>query len=241
MMFLAGTALALAVAQEHPTLSQMWMATVKENEVGVVYESENFVSDHVPPTFKNPSAKWTNYTDGSCQRLIYQPYGNSDMATRYLLGCDAVDCCSEDGEGPIEYQIPNVHPAIFTKVRSIGRHEISLFDGTTVTADGWTWRFAVENFTVYTTGPSSGETYAKLVQWTPQVEGVPYPDQYTNYTIIPDSERDTWAMNFQVPKVCQGNVVSCNSLNKQGKLSDKSLRFVRAGRLGSQKFALGRK
>ena len=33
-------------SDQHPTLSQMWTAVVKEAEVGVVYESENFVSDH---------------------------------------------------------------------------------------------------------------------------------------------------------------------------------------------------
>jgi hypothetical protein len=52
------------------------------------------------------NAKWTNYTDGSCQRLILEK-DNADKK-RYLLGCDSVDCCYEDGDGPIEYQIPNV-------------------------------------------------------------------------------------------------------------------------------------
>ena len=49
------------------------------------------------PTPDNPSAKWTNYTDGSCQRLIYVP--NNYGEARYLLGCDAVACCTEEQSG----------------------------------------------------------------------------------------------------------------------------------------------
>ena len=63
---------------------------VQESEVGLVEESYTMV---YKPTPDNPSAKWTNYTDGSCQRLIYE--GNNADAHRYLLGCDAVDCCIE--------------------------------------------------------------------------------------------------------------------------------------------------
>merc|ERR1712216_388414 len=99
---------------EHPTLPTMWRATVKEAQVGVVHESENFASGH-DMSESNPNAKWTNYTDGSCQRLIYQT-NNYDTA-RYLLGCDALDCCTEDGDGPIEYQIPNVHPVLLAPVK----------------------------------------------------------------------------------------------------------------------------
>lgn len=185
----------------------MWKATVREAEVGVVYESENFVQNH-EVTAANPCAKWTNYTDGSCQRLIYQNEGNSELTMRYLLGCDAVDCCKEHGDGPIEYQIPNVHPAALAKVRALGREQIQLFDGSEVTADGWSWKFAIENFTVFTTGPAAGQPYATLTQWTVKAEGVPYVNQYVNYTIIPDADRAAWASNFQVPEVCKGNIVS---------------------------------
>ena len=41
---------------------------VQESEVGLVEESYTMV---YKPTPDNPSGKWTNYTDGSCQRLIY--------------------------------------------------------------------------------------------------------------------------------------------------------------------------
>eukprot|EP00666_Eupelagonemidae_sp_cell4sb_P005114 gene5114-4861_t len=38
-------ALSLSAAP-HPTLQTMWKATVKEEQVGEVYESETFVDDH---------------------------------------------------------------------------------------------------------------------------------------------------------------------------------------------------
>ena len=52
-----------------PVLPTMWTATVSEAQVGVVLESENNVYNN--PTDSNPSAKWTNFTDGSCSRLIH--------------------------------------------------------------------------------------------------------------------------------------------------------------------------
>merc|ERR1719197_1449527 len=101
-----------ASGASHPTLPTMWTATVNEDEVGTVHESEHFVAK---PDETNVSAKWTNYTDGSCQRLIREGYQYDKM--RYLLGCDAVACCYEDGDGPYEYQIPNVHPAMLAPVQ----------------------------------------------------------------------------------------------------------------------------
>merc|ERR1719498_15626 len=101
-----------ALAVYHPTLPTAWTATVKEDEVGVVYESYLMVQHPLPG---NPSGKWTNYTDGSCQRLILDV---DNVQKRYLLGCDAVECCYEDGDGNHEeYQIPNVHPAILAPVK----------------------------------------------------------------------------------------------------------------------------
>ena len=55
------TFLPVALADPHPTLPTMWRATTKEDEVGVVFESENFADDH-EITENNPDAKWTNYT-----------------------------------------------------------------------------------------------------------------------------------------------------------------------------------
>merc|ERR1711968_390732 len=113
----------------HPTLPTMWTATVKEDEVGIVRESETFVwHEH---SASNPSAKWTNFTDGSCQRLIFD--GDLENNARYLLGCDALDCCIESQEGNhMEYQIPNIHPSFLTKVESLGKHTISQYEGSKI-------------------------------------------------------------------------------------------------------------
>ena len=70
---------------DHPTLPEMWKATTIEPTVGKGTEAYNFVA---VPTADNPSAMWSIYP--GCQRLIYVP-GYSGK--RYLLGCDAVDCC----------------------------------------------------------------------------------------------------------------------------------------------------
>ena len=59
---------AIAALSAHPTLPTAWTATVQEAEVGVVYES--YIMED-KPTAEKPSGKWTNFTDGSCQRLIF--------------------------------------------------------------------------------------------------------------------------------------------------------------------------
>lgn len=100
--------LALGLLESPVTLPDRWTATVREDEVGWVHESYKMVQ---VPTPANPSGKWTNFTDGSCQRLILDP--DLPLAERYLLQCDAVDCCKESQSGNhVEYQIPNVHPKV---------------------------------------------------------------------------------------------------------------------------------
>lgn len=103
MTLLLALAQFVAVVEDmasHPVLPTMWTALVNEASVGVVKESYVMVDKPTPDT---PSAKWTNFTDGSCQRLIY--YGNNYNEGRYLLGCEAVDCCTEEQDGNhIEYQ-----------------------------------------------------------------------------------------------------------------------------------------
>ena len=99
---LALHAISAAMALDsHPTLPTMWTAIVKEDEVGIVTEAYKMVDK---PTPDNPSAKWTNYTDGSCQRLIW--VGNNYDEARYLFKCDAIDCCYEEQSGNhVEYQV----------------------------------------------------------------------------------------------------------------------------------------
>lgn len=213
-------------AASHPTLSTMWTATVNEVQVGVVHESEHFVSDN-EMSATNPSAKWTNYTDGSCQRLIYQTHYTD--ASRYLLGCDAVQCCVEQGDGPLEYQIPTVHPPTLAPVTSLGNSSIKLFNGDVVVAEGYSWKFVFEGWTAYVK-PRPGKEFATLHRWEVRATGQTFTNDYVNYTVVPKSERAAFLRTFRIPKVCEGNIVTCNDAHKQGQLTHKSLAFLRAGR-----------
>jgi hypothetical protein len=210
----------------HPTLPDRWSATVREAEVGWVHESYKMVD---VPTPANPSGKWTNFTDGSCQRLIFDP--DLPGAARYLLLCDAVDCCKEEQSGNhIEYQIPNVHPAILAPVTHNGPVALTLDqpDGSqkTIQADEWTWKFALETVYAYTTG--SGNTGVQLWQWKVNIEGNNITNTYLNYTAPTDVA--AFDSQFHVPEQCNHpNVLKCDDAFKMGKLSEKSLKFVKAG------------
>jgi hypothetical protein len=213
--------LAHAFGDSHPRLPTMWTATVKEDQVGVVHESEHFVQH---PSEQNVSAKWTNYTDGSCQRLIRE--GNNYDKMRYLLGCDAVDCCFEEGDGPIEYQIPNVHPAVLAPVTNAGKVQITLFDGSTVETDHWQWRFMIAQYNVYTTTAADGS--AILHRWQVNASGQAFPNDYVDFKAVSAEEEASFVATFQVPDICSESkgARSCGSLHKQGKLSDNSMKFL---------------
>jgi hypothetical protein len=215
MLMLTASLFAAVGNAPHPTLPTAWTATVKEDEVGVVYES--YIMEDKPRA-SSPSAKWTNYTDGSCQRLIYD--GPSYAARRYLLKCDSVDCCYEDQSGNhVEYQIPNLHPAFLAPVTHAGKESLTLYNGSTLAADAYQWKFATAKYTAYTVG-------ADLVRWTVTVEGANFTNDYANYTAVPDAERAAFQATFAVPPQCQGHqVLACD-----GQVSEKSLRFLRAGR-----------
>jgi len=191
-------AVVVASGVSHPSLPTMWTATVNEAEVGIVHESEHFKakSDET-----NVSAKWTNYTDGSCQRLIREGY-NSDKK-RYLLGCDSVACCYEDGEGPIEYQIPNIHPAVLAPVKNAGKVNITLFDGSTVETDHWQWRFAIAQYNVYTTPAADGTGI--LHRWQVNASGQAFPNEYVNYKAVPAEQEGAFLATFQVPDICSNS------------------------------------
>lgn len=211
---------ALAAAGSHPTLPTMWTATVKEAEVGVVHESEHFVDK---PDETNVSAKWTNYTDGSCQRLIRAGYTYDQKA--YLLGCDAVDCCTEDHSSPLEYQIPNVHPQWLAPVSNMGKVDITLFDGNKVKADHWAWRFAIAHYNAYTT--TANDTTI-LHRWVVNASGQAYPNEYVNFKVVPADQEAAFLATFAVPAVCKASgVMSCADARKQGKLSEKSMKLLR--------------
>ena len=153
----------------------------------------------------------------------------------FLLGCDAVDCCTETNtDDPYEYQIPNVHPAVIAPVSNMGKHNISLFDGSQVRADAWSWKFGPERITAFTTPVAGNASQATLHQWTASVEGQNFTNQYVNFTAIPENERPMFARTFDGYSLLEGickNVVTCQDAHKQGKLSAKNLRFARAGSL----------
>ena len=88
----------------------------------------------------------------------------------------------------MEYQIPDVHPAAFAPVSSLGKEQITTFDGKTVTADVWSWKFGPENKTVWTTPAPGNSSQAVLVKWNVAVEGKNFPNEYVNYTAVPASE-----------------------------------------------------
>jgi len=213
-------------AVTHPRLPTMWTALVNEDEVGIVHESEHFVAKSDE---KNVSAKWTNYTDGSCQRLIRAGYEYDQK--RYLLGCDAVDCCIEDGAGPLEYQIPNAHPAFLAPVQHVGKETITLFDKSTVQADHWHWKFMIAQYNVWTTTAADGTGI--LHRWDAGVQNSSFPNEYVKYTPVPAEQESSFLATFNVPDICSG-AMSCAGLHKEGKLSDKSIKFLRHGKMRSE-------
>ena len=183
------------------------------------------------PTDANPSAKWTNFTDGSCQRLIWTGK-DTNFGMRYLLGCDAVDCCTESQEGnQLEYQIPNIQNP--TKFTYLGKESITQDapSGTvTIMADKWHWcgrgLASAECFDVHTTGNVTGN--AILRRWTVSLYGKTYPTDYYSFKPVPAAELAGFAASFAVPAICAG-ASACQQEHAEGKLSDKSLAFVRQG------------
>jgi len=222
---LATSLLALAA---HPTLPTRWTAVVDESSVGIVLESYLMIDK---PSKEAPSAKWTNFTDGSCQRLIYSdgtmpsPGVMTRGTRRFLLGCDAVDCCWEKQSGNhLEYQIPNVHPALLAPVKHPGQEAIDLFNKTTVKADAWAWSAlgSFAKYTAYTVGST-------LVRWNVEVTAINYTNTYVNYTAVPDSEAAAFDSTFQVPQQCRRpNTLSCGDAG----VSPASLAFLRADTFG---------
>ena len=167
------------------------------------------------PTPSNPSAKWTNFTDGSCQRLIYD--GDLENNARYLLGCDALDCCVERQEGNhIEYQIPNVHPSFLTKVESLGKHTISQNEGSKivkVTCDVSSWKFGLATYYAFTTkDPKTNVTV--LNRWTVDAEGKTSQTTILATPLPPMLPSSTLSSAFQPSATTPCHVAMLTSLEK---------------------------
>ena len=207
-----------ALAANHPTLPTAWTSQVKEDRIGNTIESENYVAKGA--SAENPSAKWTNYTDGSCQRLIWS---DGRKTTRYLYKCDAVNCCHEDGtNAPIEYQIPNVHPETLAPVSSLGKQTITLYDGKDYQADVWTWKFLKQNFTVFTQEGANGTA---LLRWYTAVLGQESTNDYVGYQAVAAADMPAFVASFHKPDIkC---TLTCPKAHEDGQLSAGRLAFLR--------------
>ena len=181
-------AFALA-APVQPVLPTMWISTTDEPGMGKGVESYYFVDE---PSATNPSSMWSNYTD--CQRLIHAD-GSYEYTRRYLLGCDAVDCCWEEQDGnQVEFQIPNVHPASLAPVTFGGRQNITTSFGHAVEADTWTWKFGPESWIVYTNACETCVNNVTIYRWYVSVLGVEESIDFDkDYQGIPESQRAAFA------------------------------------------------
>jgi len=200
----------------HPTLSTMWVSTTDEPGAGVGLESYYMVDQ---PTTTNPSAMWSNYSADDCFRLIYDD-GSLLETGRYLIKCDAIDCCEEDQEGnQIEFQIPNVHPARLAPVKYDGKKSIVITFGENVTCDVWSWHFLAEKNEAYTVGNGSD---VRLVRWGAAVGvEIVHIDFAKDYKNIPESQRDAFKATFAIPPECAvPNLPQCDSLRARGLLKE---------------------
>ena len=144
-------------------------------------------------------------------------------------------------DGPIEYQIPNAHPASAVTVKSLGKRQVQHFDGSTVNADTWQWTVepGPETFTAWTTPDASNSSRGVLQHWNVNLAGMNYTNDYVNYTAVPADKAQEFINTLNPPseESCR---IRCGDLFKAGTLSEKSLSFLRAGKTLAQKLA-GRK
>lgn len=202
MSFITLLFLLFSTVKSHPVLPTRWISTTKEPGApgdGVGLEAYKFVDK---PTPDNPSGIWSNYT--GCSRLIL--INNNYDAKRYLLGCDAVDCCTEEQDGNhVEFQIPNVH----TNFRKIdvkqGSETINVF-GKDVETDTWAWKFVGQNWTAYTTYDK--EQNPILHRWeTGVLDVLDVSIDFKDFTSIKKEEETEFDNLFRVPEVCLSSTV----------------------------------
>merc|ERR1712217_924425 len=65
--------------------------------------------------------------------------------------------------------------------------------------------------------------------WEVGVQNQSFPNEYVNYRAVPSQEEASFLSSFAVPGICSDSAGarSCDSLHKEGKLSDKSIKFLR--------------
>lgn len=195
---------------DHPTLPTQWVSTTIDPPMGEGIEAYNFVPN---PTEQFPSTMWSNYT--GCQRLIYVT--NSMLTTaRYLLGCDAVNCCYEEQDGnQVEFQIPNIYYADPRKEVNVTYARTSIVNfGDEIEADEWHWSLDLPNgtptekFWAYTENCDTCANGVKLLQWKVQVGvGQKYVIEFKDFIGYDATSQEgvAFAQSFQVPKQCQAN------------------------------------
>lgn len=206
------------ITNDYPTLPTLWDAETIEPGApgnGKGLESYNFVST---PSKENPSAMWSNYTD--CQRLIYVPAVNN--AKRYLLGCDAVNCCYEEQSGnQVEFQIPNVHYSNPNKKVDVYYQRMNITNfGENIEADEWSWEWNIQDklnqqWKVYTNKCDDCVGGVELLQWSSSAMGSEwFPVQFKGYRgyDVSTSEGQDFMNKFTIPEICQkNNLLKCPS------------------------------
>ena len=159
------------------------------------------------PKEDNPSAMWSKY-DG-CQRLIYLEHS---YGYRYLLGCDAVDCCYEDQEGnQVEFQIPNVHYSDPKKEVEVSYQRANITNfGERIECDEWSWTFEpggkpLQKWWVYTQDCDDCVNNVTLLQWKTEALGQQAVIQFNGFKGLEEDsdEGKKFIDTFQVPAICE--------------------------------------
>ncbi len=198
-LFLILSTIYKTVLADYPELPELWKATTIDPPMKQGIEEYKFVS---VPTEDNPSAMWSKY-DG-CSRLIYLPHA---YGTRYLLGCDAIDCCSEDQEGnQVEFQIPNVHYVDPDRKVKVSHQKVNVTNfGKELEVDEWSWSAGPQKFYARTLDCEKCYKNIQLIQWESSVLGTDVVIQFKDYEgIDPNSEEGKqFVSTFTVPEVCQ--------------------------------------
>ena len=88
----------------------------------------------------------------------------------------------------------------------------------------WTWKFILETYYAITVNSTNGA--AALLRWSVEVEGQQFNNTYLNYTA--PTNNSAFDSAFQIPEVCQGNILPCDNARAKGLLTEKSYkRFMR--------------
>ena len=139
--------------------------------------------------------------------------------TRYLLGCDALNCCHEPQDSnQVEFQIPNIYYSDPRKEVTVNyaRKNITNFNEI-IEADEWSWALTlpdgtpVERFWAYTIDCEACVNKVQLLQWKVNAVGTQVKIQFKDYRgyDAASDEGKEFASSFKLPAVCSGNILTC--------------------------------